>query len=59
MNPQLVIEILGLVVSLLTNPKGDAIANTLVQIGQKVALAYAQQTGRPLDPSLIQVEAPV
>ena len=59
MNPQLVIEMLGLVVSLIANPKGETVAATLVQIGQKVALAYAQQTGKPLNPDLIKVEVPV
>ena len=59
MNPQLVIEIVGLAVSLVANPKGETATDTLLQIVQKGALAYAQQTGQPLNPDLLKVEEPI
>jgi len=62
MNPNLVLEIVGLAVSLAKMQAGgkvqqDAtVAGTLLQIIQKAVQAYQEHTGEPLDPSLIKAE---
>ena len=65
MNPALVFNILELALSLAKTQLGvkaqeDAnIAETLLQIVQKGALAYRQHTGEALNPALIKTEEPV
>jgi len=59
MNPQLVIEIVSLAVSLLGSPESETASDILLQIVQKGVLAYAQQTGQPLNPDLLKIEVPV
>ena len=65
MNPELVLEILSAIVSVIQSQMSgkaqtDAeLANTMLTIVQKAALAYQQQTGQPLDPALIAPEAGV
>ena len=65
MNPELVVELLTAIVSVIQSQmSGKAqtdtqLANTLMTIAQKAALAYQQQTGQPLDPALIRQEASV
>ena len=64
MNLQLVMEISDIALSITNNIlKGSQTASAqtaaLLQILQKAALAYQQQTGQPLDPSLIHAETNV
>jgi hypothetical protein len=55
MNPATVIAILYLALSLLQGPDANKAA-VLVQIIGKALQAYKDQTGAPLDPSLIKAE---
>ena len=63
-NTDLTFEIIDLAISVAQRQidgydKGDPFfALTLSQIIQKAAQAYQEQTGRPLDPSLIKAEDP-
>lgn len=65
MNPDLIFEILQIALRLLqANSTGkvqqdEQIAQSLLQIGQKVKQAYEAQTGLPLDVSLIKAENPI
>jgi hypothetical protein len=59
MNIDVAIQILELVLSLFKNNDKVALAAILVQIVGKAKQAYEDQTGQPLDPSLIKAEAPV
>ena len=65
MNPQLIFDIATLVLSLAqslvtgTGQQGVTVANILLQIVQKGAQAYKQQTGQALDPALILAEEPI
>ena len=65
MNPQLTVQILIAILSVFDaqlggKSKTDAeLADLMLMIAQKAALAYQQQSGRPLDPSLILQEAAI
>ena len=65
MTPSLVLEIVQLTLSLVQSQlpgkaQQDAtVAGTLLQIVQKGAQAYSQETGAPLDVSLIKSEDPI
>lgn len=65
MNIQLILEIIQIAAGVAVhNTSGPAqqdltIAQDLTTIIQKATLAYQQHTGQPLDPSLIQPEAPI
>jgi len=65
MNPDLALQILAAILPVVMQQFGgkaqDAaqVADAMVTIAQKSALAYQQQTGRPLDPTLILQEAGV
>ncbi len=39
--------------------KGNAIASALIQIAQKAILAHQQQTGQPIDPSVLRPFEPL
>jgi hypothetical protein len=56
MNPTLVLEFVELALSL---RKGAGWAQILVQIIQKALQTYKDQTGKPLDPSLIKPEGTI
>jgi hypothetical protein len=64
MNPYLMLDIGKLACNILegVNSKSQtatSVADAIVQILQKAALAYRQETGKPLDPTLILAEATV
>jgi len=59
MNTDVVIQLLVLVVSLFKNNDQVSVAGILVQIAGKVLRTYEDQTGKPMDISLIKAEAPV
>ena len=65
MNPSLIFEIVQLALSLVQSQlpgkaQQDAtVADTLLQIVRKGAQAYSQETGAPLDVTLIRSEDPL
>jgi len=65
MNPSIVFDIIELAVSLAKGQLPGAaqqdatVADTLLQIVQKGAQAYSQETGAPLDVTLIKSEDPI
>jgi hypothetical protein len=57
MNPDIALLIAQLALSLVPGTQPETVvAQTLVKIIQSAKQAYEQQTGQPLDPSLIQPE---
>ena len=62
MNATVALEIIDLALSIAKTQtagklqQGAALADTLLQIIQKAVQAYQNQTGQPLDPSLIKAE---
>jgi hypothetical protein len=65
MNSDLIVQILQLAASVIRGQTDVAVqhdanvAQTLVHIVQAAARAYENQTGQPIDPSLIKPEAPL
>jgi hypothetical protein len=65
MTPNFAFEIVELALGILKNQTAGkvqqdaALAGALLQIIQKAVQAYEDQTGQPLDPTLIQAENPV
>jgi hypothetical protein len=65
MNTNFAIEIIELALSVMKNQttgqvqQDAALAATLVSIISKAIQAYEQQTGHPLDPSMIKPEQPM
>jgi len=55
MNPAIALEIVELALSLVKGPDANK-ASVLVQIVEKANQAYQDQTGAPLDTSLIKPE---
>ena len=57
MNPNLITDLVELAISLAeTHTAGQDVAHILVDIVRKAVHAYEDQTGEPLNPSLIRAE---
>lgn len=59
MNTDIAIQIIELALSLVKDQSATSVASVLAQIVGKAAKAYKDQTGQPVDPSLIPAEDPV
>jgi hypothetical protein len=59
MNTNVAIQLVEIALSLVKDQKGAAVAEALAQIVGKAVQAYTQNTGLPVDQSLIKAEEPV